>query len=328
MPFQTLWSELVATVPRIDPLAAQKYVNRAWRNVRSARLWSWLTTEGVLVAPQLISSGTVTVTQFSNTVQLDAVAGPALNNLTNPLITQRQFRVGTGGRIYNITGYNPLSSPATLTLDGFYMEQSASGQPYMVYRCYYTPADLNGNVITDFQSFIGMVNTTQGYAIVGENLRKTKKEIDARDPQRGAFDNSYVVATYKVDSNGNPIYELWPHPTVQAPYLFLARRQGLPLSNTQDLPATLSADLVVTGALNFAYDWAVVNAGRFPELKGVDWQLAKAENLRKYQKMLDDARRKDDEIFTDSFLCTWRDYLQVPPIDAAFMRQHDLGDWS
>lgn len=326
MAFSDLWSELLGTVPRLDPLAAQKYVNRSWRSIREARLWSWLTTEGVLVAPQLVSSGTVSVTQFSNTVNLDATANAALNNLQNPLLTQRQFRVGTNGRVYNIIGYN--NGTSTLTLDGFYMEPTASGQPYMVYRCYYTPSDLNGNAITDFQSFIAMVNTQQGYAIVGENLRKSKKEIDARDPQRQAFDNSYIVATYKVDVNGNPIYELWPHPTTAAPYLFLARRRGLPLSSTQDIPATLPADLVVTGALDFAYDWAVVNAGRFPELRGVDWQLAKAENERKYQKMLNDARRHDDEIFCDSFLSTWRDYMAMPPIDAGYMQAHDLGNWS
>lgn len=325
MPFYTLWSELLGTVPRLDPQAAQKYVNRAWQDVRDFRLWSWLTIEGVLVAPQLISSGTVNVTQFSSTVNLDATANAALNNLGNPLLTQRQFRVGTGGRIYNITSYS--NNLATLTLDGFYMEATATGQPYQVYRCYYTPADLNGNAITDFQSFEAMVNTTQGYAIVGENLRATKAQLDTRDPQRGAFDNSYVVASYKVDANGNPMYELWPHPTVQAPYLFLARRRGTDLSTVVDLPATISPHLVVTKALGYAYDWAIANSGRFAELKGVDWQLLKAENMRRATEMLNTARRKDDEIFLDSFVHTWRDYLKMPPISADFIQSHDLGMW-
>lgn len=326
MAFSDYWSEVVGTVPRVDPRAAQKYVNRAWRNIREARLWSWLTTEGVLVAPQIITSGTVTTTQFSPTVSLDSVANAALKNLQNPVITQRQFRLGSGGRIYNISAYDP--NLAQLTLDGFYMEASAAGQQYQVYRCYYTPADLNGNTITDFQTFEVMLNTAQGYAIVGENLRKKKAEIDARDPQRGAFDNAYQVASYKVDSNGNPMYELWPHPTVQAPYLFLARRRGLDLSSTQDIPATLSSSLVVTRSLFYAYDWAIVNAGRFPELKGVDWQLAKAENQRTYDKMLIDARRHDDEIFTDSYVTQWRDYMQMPPVDSNFMQSHDLGDYN
>jgi hypothetical protein len=324
--FQNYWSELVGTVPRLDLGAAQAYINRAWRDIREARLWSWLTTEGVLLAPQLISLGTVTTTQFLNTVTLDATANAALNNLANPPITQRQFRVGVGGRVYNITGYNNGSSQ--LTLDGVFMEPSGAGQDYMVYRCYYTPADLNGNTITDFQTFEGMLNYTEGYAIVGANLRMSKAEIDARDPQRGAFDNAYQVAHYKVDGNGNPIYELWPHPTVQAPYLFLARRRGVPLSSTVDIPATLSPDLLVTRGLFYAYDWAIANAGRFAELKGVDFQLLKAENQRTYDKMLNDARRHDDEIFLDSYVTQWRDYLTTPPIDADFMQDHDLGMWA
>jgi hypothetical protein len=214
-----------------------------------------------------------------------------------------------------------------LTLDGLYMEASGVGQPFQCYRCYFTPADLNGNTITDFQMFKMMVNTSQGYAIKGAKLRRSKADFDAKDPQRSDQGDAYEVGSYKVDANGNPIFEMWPHPTNAAAYLNITRRRGLPLSPAQDIPATLSPQLLITHALDFAYDWAVVNVGRFPELKGVDWQLAKAENQRKYKVMLNDAQRHDDDIFLDSFLPNWRDQGFGFPIDSDFFQSHDIDSW-
>src|SRR5271166_5605357 len=141
MPFQSYWSELMGTVPRLDPLLAQNFVNRAWRDIKDSRSWSWLIQEGTLIAPQLVNAGTCSVIQFNAVVTLDATAQAALNNLNTPVITQRQFRVA-GGPIYNISSI-PGNPPATLTLDRPYMESTQVGQPYSIYRCYYPPAKLD-----------------------------------------------------------------------------------------------------------------------------------------------------------------------------------------
>ena len=327
MAFVDYAAELTAWVPRLDLLAAQKFVNRSWKDIREARLWSWLVGEGTLIAPGIITAGTVNVTRFSTSVVPDAVAGAALHNLANPLITQRQFRSVGGGPIYNITAITDNGTRVTqMILDRPWTDVSSASAQYQVYRCYYTPADGAGNFITDFLMFVVVNNPTDGYAIVGKNLFLSKAELDARDPTRGSQGNPYALATYKADANGNPIYEMWPHPTVARAFPYIYRRRGLPLSATQDIPASISSDFLIQHALEYAADWAMLNVGRFAELKDVDWRLVKSEATRKYDKMLQDARRNDDNIFLTNFIPNLRDYLNYPPIDSNFMQSHDFGD--
>lgn len=324
MSYADLWSEVLGHVPNLDALLAQRLVNRAYKDIREARQWSWLRGFGALLAPQVINTGTVTVTQYSNTIALDAAANPALNNLQHPLITQRQIRVSSGP-MYNISGYD--NGAATVTLDRIYMENSATAVPYQVYRCYYQPADQNGDLATDFLLYRAVLNPVEGFAIVGKNLRLTRGELDARDPTRGAQDIAYTMASFTVDANGVPFYEMWPHPTSNRAYLGLYIKRGLDLSPTVNPPITISSDMIVEHALEYAFDWAIANAGRFPNLKGVNWALLKAEQKRKYDRMLIDAKRNDDNIMLDNWIPQLRDYLQYPPIDSAFFQSHDVSGW-
>ncbi|SRR6266446_7811341 len=329
MAFADYASELLGHIPALDYLLAQKLVNRGWKDIREARLWSWLRFFGVLLAPQIVTAGTATATQFSSTISLDATANAALNNLQNPLITQRQFRLGAGP-LYNITAYN--NAGATLTLDRLYMEKSSVGS-YQVYRCYFQPADQNGALVSDFLMFSEMFNPVEGYAIVGPNLRLTRGELDARDPTRGAQDVAYTVASFTVDANGIPFYELWPHPTNQRAYPYLGRKRGLDLSATVDIPQTVSSHMVIERAKFYAYDWAIANVGKFPELKDVDWRLLKAESQRVFDNgkgmgMLPDAKRNDDNLQLENYIPQLRDYLSYPPIDSKFLQSHDMGDWA
>ncbi|HXP82574.1 MAG TPA: hypothetical protein VN976_21930 [Verrucomicrobiae bacterium] len=330
MAYVDYYTELMGHVPELDVGLAQILVNRAWKDIKEARLWSWLRGFGVLFAPQNITTGTVTVTQFSATVSLNAGANAALNNLTNPLIMQRQFRSGQGP-VYNIAGYS--NGGSTLTLDRPYLEGSASGQSYQVYRCYYQPTDPSGNLLTDFLMIKELFNPVDGYAVIGGNLRITRAELDARDPTRGAQDLLYCLASFTVDATGLPVFEAWPHPTSQRAYPFLYQKRGVDLSPTVDIPATLSKHLLINRALNYAYDWAIINASRFPTLKGVDWRLAKAENERLYDNprdhrgLLQDAKRNDDNLQLDNYLPELRDYLNFPPIDAKFWQSHDVSSY-
>ena len=318
MALQDYASYIKGYVPEIDFLLAQEIVNKAWKDIRECRMWSWLRGVGVFIAPQNITAGRVSVVQFSPTVTLDATATTALTGLTNPLVGQRQFRSGQGP-VYNIKSL--LGS--TLTLDRPYLEGTAASQSYQVYRCYYTPADSAGNFITDFLKFKVIFNPVDGYAIVGPNLNITRAELDARDPTRGAQDLAYLVAGYDVDANGNPRYELWPHPTSSKGYVYLYQRRGLDLSATVDIPTQFSPHVLKERALEYAYDWAIVNQSRFPALKGVDFRLAKAETNRKYERMLLDARRNDDNLMLDSWIPDFQN-IGFGPIDSKFFQSHDV----
>ena len=330
MAYQDLSAELLAHCPELGFLLAGRFVNRAFRDIRESRLWSWLTFEGVFQAPPLIGQafnvpstpqGTVTTTQFSNVVQLDATANAALNNLPIPFITLRQFRAGPiNGGVYNIAAYDPVA--ATLTLDRIYQEASGTNVPYQVYRCYYFPCDNNGAYIQDFLTFTSMRNPTFGYRISRKNLHRQAAEIDAVDALRAVQGYAYFVANYKfvptaanlglTQPPGSPgptsvnpgvAYELWPHPTYAAGYVYTARRRGVDMvAPTDDIPFTLSKDLLIERALYYVSEWAAKNTGRFPQLRATDWRFQQQQHNRVYQDLLRDAKRQDDELMPSDYI--------------------------
>ena len=303
--FNDTWGEVMAHVPRVDALLAQRFTLRAFRDLRDARIWSWLIGEGALNSPASIGTGTVTVTQFSTTVNLSVAANAALNNLQNPLITKRQFRVFGSAAIYNIVAYD--NGAATLTLDRMFLESTNATAQYMVYRCYYDPPD------TDFLSFLSIINTAQNYAIVGPRLRATKPEIDARDPIRASQGNPWYVAGYKQNTTtGLPIYELWPQPVTAMGFPCLYRKRGANITASNDLPASVNPDILTVRALYYACDWAMTNAATYRELLGVDWRLKMGEQNRNYQRLLRDAIRNDNELLTQDFFLDWHRRWNVP----------------
>src|SRR5687768_3904637 len=119
MAYQDLWNELLAYVPSLSQFLAQRFVNRAWREIRQMKAWSFLLEEGFLIVPAKITAGTVSVAQFSKTVTPNAAAIAAFNAAgTHPLLGERQFRISPGSRVYNIDTWDG----ATLTLKEEFQE--------------------------------------------------------------------------------------------------------------------------------------------------------------------------------------------------------------
>lgn len=104
-------TELTGVIPRMPFDYASRCVQRSILDVYRKSYWSWLTFEANWTTPAWVQTGTVNVTQGSNTVQFDPLsATPAINAIgTQPSpVTKRQFRIGVG-TIYNIWGW---SAPA------------------------------------------------------------------------------------------------------------------------------------------------------------------------------------------------------------------------
>src|SRR5437870_1288566 len=121
--FRDMWSDLVASIPRLPPPHAQTLINRAFRDIRDFRLWSWLVPTGYIVTPTSITAGTITVTQNLNTITADVTAAAALNAvaLANPPLASsqvgigRQIRLssqtsGTPGPLYNISAWDGVNT--------------------------------------------------------------------------------------------------------------------------------------------------------------------------------------------------------------------------
>src|SRR5215469_6337685 len=262
MTFFDMFKEVASYVPGGDVIQAQNYVNDAYRKIRDAREWSFLLAETQLFSPAIITTGTVTFTQFSNLATFDSTASAAVLSLANPFITKRQIRAAGATPIYNISAVDQsVPTAIVITLDRPYTESSGA-TAYQLYRCIYEPQDLSGIPTNDFIYWIGIKVPQQGYVIAGPNLYRTNIELDTVDPQRSTQQNPYWVVSYKSDQNNNfgPLYEFWPHPTFAQGFPTLYRRRGIDLVKyTEILPVQLSERIVIDKAIILLCEWAEAN---------------------------------------------------------------------
>ena len=302
MSLQSMQAELRGSVPKIPYAYTKTLINRAWRTLRENNLWSFQLFEGQWIAPpQLSGVGTCNVTQGSTTVQLDLTqANPAIAALaaSQPysLITQRQFRVASGG-IYNIWGYNP--SLGTLTLDRWYGEVSLTATPFSIYQVYYVPVVSNAP-ITDFKSWISvrdMANFTDLFV-----SRYTREALDKMDPQRTWYGIPTDVVPYQNDQNpasstyGSLMFELWGLPTFNINYQLYGIRGGTDLVNPTDtLPPAIGEDCVLALARKYAYEWAEANRDITPRASSPDFKFLMGSTLKEFTDLMRLYRREDRE---------------------------------
>ena len=269
--------------------------------------------------------GFVTTTFQSTTVTGDAAAQAVWNPqvLSTPpfagaIGTGRQFRQANSP-IYSIIAYDGAGS---ITLDRPYAEPGGTFGNYQIYKCYFSPPS------SDFLRYFAITNTADAYTITGRKLTMNQEEMNRRDPQRGAQGDAYYQGAYKVDSNGLPVYEMWPHPTNVKPYIAIYSRRGVDLTlpgvtPVVDIPITLQRTLLMLRAEYVACRWAMKNSGRYPELKGVNWHALMAHTKEEFREELWRSRRQDMEIF--------KQLWSIPdgtdfgfPVDARFIQSHDV----
>src|SRR5215813_763995 len=275
MPLDQFAGELIGGFPGLDILTARNLVNKAWLDIREDGLWSWLTAEGPLAVPNVVSAGLATVTNGSPLVVGDATAAAvwitlALANppLASPVLGQgRQFRIGTGSPIYNIIAFDGVN---TITLDRNYGESSVT-MNYQIYRSYYAPP-----TPADFLRYMSITNIGFAYTISGKFLTFNQEQLNRMDPQRGSQGDAYVNASYRTAADGSPVYELWPAPVNTNAYIAIYQKRGLDMTPAGvvpavDLPITLSKSLLMSRAEYRAALWAVKNVNRYRDLAGINW---------------------------------------------------------
>lgn len=322
MAYLDLVAELTGTLPGLSPLLAQKYINRAWEEIRNARLWSFLTVEAAVVCPTVVTTGTAAVVQYTDTVTLDAAASAALLAQTVPGavpgLTNMAIRFGslpvispttpTVGQVYSITDADAtIPAAIVLTLSRIVVDNTDAAATIQVYRPYIVPP------IPDFLKWESLVDMTNAFTIAGDRLNKTSKYFDFRDPQRqaqglayflGNFLGSYipdsttgVVVPNATVSAGSNTYELWPHPTAGQTFWAKFRRKGTDFTGPADTQPTIIPDnLIVQRALAWhAYPFAQANQANFPTFKGINWMQLILDGKASYRDELRDAKRNDEE---------------------------------
>lgn len=305
--FAEFTAELLGHVPRLGPFAARLMVERAWRDIRDARLWGFLRAEGVLRSIDMITAGRMTVTTGSNLVVADATARAALGAQTDPPLTKLQIRFGSGPTpIYSIAAVDPnFATNGRIFLDRLYREASGTTS-YRAYRAYYggpevATVDASGNPTTtettDFVRFNSIYNPTNSTYFT--RLHVPEEDLDWRDPQR-AFSGQIPIwlVTRRADASGNPQFEIWPHPTSKLVLIANYQRRGLDSpADTDRLPPQIPDDLLMSRALVYACEWAAKHAANYAELGTVNWRQEANFHALLYEQLLLQAMRQDEEAF-------------------------------
>lgn len=289
-------------VPGLDFKKAQDCINYAWRDIREARRWSFLSSETSIDIPDKIVAGTASVTQFSDVVVGNATAKTAWDALTlNLPITYRQFRVGSGP-LYQIIAYDSVGDSTTnpwntngdagaLRLERTYKEATDATETYQIYRAYFAmPAD--------FLAFTQIKDIQNGRNL---NLDLTRSDLDNwKDPQRLSFGYPSYVAAWTGDPNnsGLPRFELWPHMFTAYSYVVRYERLGADFaSDTESLPQIIPESLLLERALVYACKWANDNRGRYEPLKATDWRSSIGAHEIAYREMLGKSKIMDEELY-------------------------------
>lgn len=295
--FVDYWNELKAYTPNLPVNLAKRIVNRARREIYAERPWSFLFAEANITTPTLITAGLMTVTKDSQTVVPDATALAAVTGLTNPIITRRQIRLGepgSAGPIYNISGFDGTN----ITIDKPFFTNGTSFTPfttqYSLLQAYYYPPS------TDFLRWVSVADLANGYEL---DFMKTREELDRWDPQRLTVGQPISIANFRAVPDGfwdnsvnvgDPIFEIWPHPTFARVYDVIYQRRGLDLVNDTDtLPQSISMDLLLTKARIHAYEWQMSTEPNFANA----YRNLVPDLRINYQKLLQEAKVQDDEIF-------------------------------
>jgi hypothetical protein len=303
----------------MDPVACLPFVRQSYADIRKARKWSFLKRNGVLFAPSVINSGTVTVTQFSASVVADTTAAPLLNAVVTTQapaqnLFSRQFRA-LGGPIYNITAWN--NGTRTLTLDRPYAEPTVAAASYMVYQPYQiAPA-------TDFNGWFSLYDPINDYRFRKRNLYRTQAEIDRRDPYRQSFDWPLWLAFVDYTSTGAPRYEMWPGPISQITYIVEYHVRGDAVQDGDTLPAQVSDQLIISGARMYAMQFLSTQENITPaRLNAIVAQQNQCTAM--FGKLLTDAKRDDNEISETTVEEIEDEPVLSGPLDANFLMSHDV----
>lgn len=295
MSWQTMALELSGQVPVPFPFC-RTLVDRAWRDIQQAVIWSFLWGDYAVPTPQPISSGSATTAIGSTQVTLDADASAAVTGL--PLImalTTRQFRVGMG-TIYNIIAAD-FTAPAAvvLTLDKPYVDINTigAGQVYTIYQVYYNAPT------QDFLWWESIRDPLSGYAF---KTTLTREWVDRVDPQRFQSGWPVGVIPYQINPNtgnffGYPMYEIWPAPLNGYTYVGSGFRKGTGFSRpTDEINPRVTEDVVMAMAKMYAYEWCEANRDKVPAAAArADFRYLIGAAASQYRKLLDDDIRVDLE---------------------------------
>lgn len=326
-----LRARLIGELDVIPASSTKDRINDALREIYDDHEWGFLFTDGFIRTPELIE-GTASVTKFSAEVIVDANIASKID-ATHEFdidIFEKQFRSLSAkevdrGFTYKIVDWDTATNK--LTIDPFYQDVTNAAAKVQILKIYYKPpyfqppyekgVDPVPDPVIDFKRFEYVISPQFNRRL---NLTTSWNELQRYDPYREIpseprFLISHSYDTKFLDSEGTrvqidePVFEMYPAPRFARVFRVRYLRAGFPLLNERDqAPELFTKDLILEKAKVESYVWAKANADKL-KLKTVgrfDNLIALAAN--KYQKLLEDAKKKDEERFPKANIGNYYNY--------------------
>jgi hypothetical protein len=329
--FAEIKGKLLGQLDILPPAMLGDIVNDALLDIYNSNEWGFLVKKDVLRTPALINVGTASVTKYSELVTLNSVASAAIVSLNEndvPLI-ERQFRnasvsANTGNPFsYNIIDFDTTDENAVvLTLDQPYWDETNAAANYQILKIFYNPPYITNSredQVIDFKYWKYFISLKLQRRL---HTDTTLDQLNKFDPSRYYIDDPrHVVAHPPSNDDDFPKFELYPAPKFERIYQVIYQRRGLSLLKETDIiPSTLDAKLVLKRAEYEAYKWMFANLHKYPEMKG---SAGRYQNLMAlcmnpndklgYLQLLDRAIKKDEENYPKAY---FGDYARMSWIDS------------
>lgn len=314
--FRDFYKALEGDVPKLSEPKAKQIINEALSQIYDSHLWHFLIEQSYIIIPNQLTTGTLAFVRGSRGVTPSVAAKAALDSFgLLPPLTDCQVRIGNG-QPYEIASYDNAASSDNITLSQPYLDTSNPTATYSIYRAYFSPpfsTDSSGSPIFDFLRFKIIHNRVPGNRPL---TLVTQDWINKRNPQRNSGAEPYAYAPFSNRaSDGVPLYEFEPPPTVSRNLFCIYQKRGQALVNDRDtIPSPLTTQLLMKLARYNAYEWADSHKGEFKaELASVNWQrkmsdimygqgIGQVRDRGTYPHLLGLAIKQDREIFSGSQL--------------------------
>lgn len=229
--FREMVGQVMQSNPDAPALMVQRWVQNAYRRIIDRRNWYGLLVLGQCVVPNVYTRGNVALTIGSQSVQGTGTSWTAD-------MVGRQFRSGFMTPFSTITEVDVTNQVLTLNLPWGGPTNSSSG-----YSIFQNIVSLGSNIKRVFQ----MVNQRQGYALL---LNVPQDILNIYDTWRTYTGWTYLLANYSPSPTGDPQFELYPIPTFQQAFPFMAYTQPPDLSADNDYPASfIRGDIIIDMAM-------------------------------------------------------------------------------
>lgn len=299
--FRQLVGQLLQFNPDLNPQVAKSFINQTYRRIVDSRDYYGTLVKGQVTVPNAYTMGTVTVTQNS-----PIISGIGMN--WTPQMVGWQFRVGFATPLFTIQA---VTSATQIELDLPWGAATQANTSYQIFNNFVSFG-------TNIKRILSCVNQRQGYRLM---LNIPQEVLNIYDTWRTTTGWTFLVANYSPDANGNPLFELYPAPTFQQSFPFLAYTQPIDLTADTDYPAaSIRGDVILYGAIPQALTFRGKNN------KYYDPQTAQV-----YQKMHDielmKMQRNDNDLYQKDLIWEF-DAFPFSQYGAGWLQSHDLDSMS